>query len=195
MRLEGLKQTNAPTGWMISNGDLDGRCGPAARRYMQFADDSAGHGPLRRDMLAKVVVEQQRIEIAVHTLASGLILAQEAERQRIAAELHDGINQDVAIIAIDLGLLAQHLPGSSADLKQEILRIQERTIALSNDVRNLSHHLHPAIVEHLGLFAAVRVYCREFERREGMRVELARQQTSPSVQLWPGAGDATDSSH
>lgn len=131
------------------------------------------------DMLARVAVEQQRIEGAVHTLASGLILAQEAERKRIAAELHDGINQDVAIIAIDLGVLAQHLPDSSRDVRQEILRIQERTIALSNEVRNLSHNLHPAVVEHLGVCAALRVYCREFERREGIRVDFRTRNAGP----------------
>jgi len=92
--------------------------------------------------------------------------------KRIAAELHDGINQDVAIIAIDLGLLLQHLPDSAAAVRQEILRIQERTIALSNEVRNLSHNLHPAVIEHLGLCAALRVYCREFERRERIQVEF-----------------------
>ncbi len=138
----------------------------------QVFSGSDGNNTRRRNMLARVAVEERRIETAVHTLASGLILAQEAERKRIAAELHDGINQDVAIIAIDLGLLAQHLPESAGDVKGEILRIQERTIALSNDIRNLSHELHPAVVEHLGLCAAIRVYCREFQRREGIEVEF-----------------------
>src|SRR5581483_2290685 len=134
------------------------------------AGASGDFGEGRRDMLARVAVEQHRIETAVHTLASGLILAEEAERKRIAAELHDGINQDVAIIAIDLGLLAQRLPDALGDVRQEALRIQERAIALSNEIRNLSHNLHPAVVEHLGLCAAMRVYCREFERREGIKI-------------------------
>jgi signal transduction histidine kinase len=124
-------------------------------------------------MLARIAAERSRIEDSVHNIASGLILAQEAERKRVAAELHDGINQEVAVIAIDLGLLAQRLPQSSQPIREEILRIQERAFAISTEIRNLSHHLHPAVIEHLGLCAALRVYCRDFERRESITVRFS----------------------
>jgi signal transduction histidine kinase len=133
-------------------------------------------------MLARVAVERGRIENSVHSLTSGLILAQEAERKRLAAELHDGINQDVAVVAIDLGLLAQRLPQSREQIREELLRIQERTFAISTEVRNLSHNLHPAIVEHLGLCAALRVYCRDFERRDGIPVRFSTSHASARYQ-------------
>ena len=98
-------------------------------------------------MLARVAVERGRIEESVHGIASALILAQEAERKRVAAELHDGINQDVAIVAIDLGLLAQRLPQSREQIREEIARIQERTFAISTEIRNVSHDLHPAVID------------------------------------------------
>jgi signal transduction histidine kinase len=118
----------------------------------------------------------RRSQSAVHALASSLIVTQEAERKRVAAELHDGIHQDVAIIAIDLGLLAQKLPDGDG-AKEEAVRIQERVLALSDDIRNLSHRLHPAILDHLGLPAALRIYCAEFERRERIGVAYRTRNT------------------
>jgi len=134
------------------------------------------------EMLARAAVERGRIENSVHTLTSGLILVQEAERKRVAAELHDGINQDVAIIAIDLGLLAQRLPDSRDQIRDELLRIQERAFGISAEIRNLAHNLHPAVIEHLGLCAAVRVYCRDFERREGIPVRFSSSNTGARYQ-------------
>jgi signal transduction histidine kinase len=138
-------------------------------------------------MLARVAVERGRIEDSVQTLTSGLILAQERERKRVAAELHDGINQDVAVIAIDLGLLVQRLPESRDQIREELLRIQERAFGISIEIRNLAHNLHPAVIEHLGLCAALRVYCRDFERREGIPVRFSSSNASsryePRIEL------------
>ena len=153
------------------------------QRWPMTDDDATALGrvPAREEternghtqILAMVALERGRIEDSVHGIASALILAQEAERKRLAAELHDGINQDVAIVAIDLGLLAQRLPQSREEIREEIARIQERAFAISADIRNISHDLHPAVIEHLGLCAALRVYCREFEQREGVPVALS----------------------
>jgi signal transduction histidine kinase len=137
--------------------------------------------------LARVAAERLQIEDAVQQLSASLILGQEAERKRLAAELHDSINQDLAVIAIDLGRLAQSLPDSSDSLRRQILTVQQRTVEVSNEVRNLSHSLHPSVLDHLDLAEALRTYCARFQDREGISTAFVLRNAGgkypPKVQL------------
>ncbi len=108
----------------------------------------------------------------IQDLAGRLIAAQEAERTRIARELHDDINQQLAALAIALGGLRHRLPAGAADLSEELARLQQHTVELSGDVRNLSHELHPGMLRHAGLAAALRAHCAEFGGRHGLEISL-----------------------
>ena len=97
--------------------------------------------------------------------------AQEEERRRIARELHDGVNQDLAALSIALSVLEDGLPeGTPADRRHEVARLQARTVELAEAIRHLSHELHPGILQYAGLAAALRSHCREFEREHGLAV-------------------------
>jgi PAS domain S-box-containing protein len=101
------------------------------------------------------------------SLAGHLLDAQEAERQRIARELHDDLNQSLAQLAVELDLLGGRLPAAEAGAARAIAaRVKE----LSAAVHALSHQLHPAKLEQLGLVAAVRGLCREFAAHHGLEV-------------------------
>jgi len=103
------------------------------------------------------LLEAERLKV----LARGLLTGQEDERRRLARELHDGLNQQIALLSTGLGALARQLPDPvNARLKQ----LQQRTIDLSDQVRRMSHQLHPAMLEHVGLGEALRSLCREFEQ-------------------------------
>jgi signal transduction histidine kinase len=91
-----------------------------------------------------------------------LVRVQEDERRRIARELHDGINQQLAALVMGLGRLAQ--TADSAQLR----KLREQADELAQDVRALSHRLHPAILEHLGLVSALRSLCGRFSESEGI---------------------------
>src|SRR5580765_691941 len=120
--------------------------------------------------IARVALERSRAGKALQDLTGKLLEAQEEERRRIGRELHDGLNQQLAMFAVELGLLARQVPPKSPDLVDAILKLRHRAEGLSNDLRMITHQLHPAALEHLGLISALRSLCGEFSRFEGVRV-------------------------
>jgi signal transduction histidine kinase len=120
--------------------------------------------------IARVALERSRAGKALQDLTGKLLEAQEEERRRIGRELHDGLNQQLAMFAVELGLLARQVPPKSPELAEAILNLRHRAEGLSNDLRMITHQLHPAALEHLGLISALRSLCGEFSRFEGIRV-------------------------
>lgn len=109
---------------------------------------------------------------ALRELSGRLIHAQERERARVAQELHDGVNQGLALLAVELDLLGQRPPEGVAALRDRLAELSARTRALASDVHRLSHGLHPAKLERLGLAAAVAGFCRE-AAAGGMAIQFA----------------------
>jgi signal transduction histidine kinase/ABC-type uncharacterized transport system substrate-binding protein len=110
-------------------------------------------------------------EAQIRDLAGRLMTAQEEERRRIARDLHDGANQELAALSMALSALGSRLGGDgTADLVQEVARLQARTAEVAEAIRHLSHALHPGVLQHVGLVAALRGYCRDFEREHGLAV-------------------------
>ena len=115
-----------------------------------------------------------RAEGQVDNLIGRLITAQEAERSRIAADLHDDVNQQLAGLSIALSNVKRRLPdGGDASVQEELTRLQRRTIDVADVIRNLSHELHPGVLQHAGLSAALRGYCAEFGRQHAIEVTLS----------------------
>jgi signal transduction histidine kinase len=104
----------------------------------------------------------------IQTLAGRLITAQEEERRRIARELHDGVNQKLSALSIALTKLGRRPPPRAADLTGELAQLQQRAAGLVEEVRQISHELHPGVLQHVGLVAALRGYCEEFEGERGL---------------------------
>ena len=110
----------------------------------------------------------------IQDLAGRLITAQEAERSRIAGDLHDDVNQQLAGLSIALSNVKRQLQnGGDATIQNELTRLQERTIDLADVIRNLSHELHPGVLQHVGLVAALKGHCAEFDRQNSIEVTLS----------------------
>jgi signal transduction histidine kinase len=116
--------------------------------------------------------------MALGLLTGKLFEAQEEERRRIARELHDGLNQQLAILAVELDMLIWKVPAREKLLRASLVTLRKRAGNLSDDLRNMTHQLHPAVLEHLGLIAALRSYCTEFSRLERIRVRFTAGQIS-----------------
>jgi two-component system sensor histidine kinase UhpB len=108
----------------------------------------------------------------VRELAGKLISAQERERARIARDMHDDFNQQLAAVSISISALKQRLPGADPDTRDMLHALQERTVALTDRVRDFSRDLHPATLEHAGLAAALRTHCSRFGQGHGLRISL-----------------------
>lgn len=94
-----------------------------------------------------------------------LIVAQEDERRRIARELHDHLNQQLALLAIDLQQLSLEAPSAPGALAAALHEEWRRTTEIASDVHAISHRLHPSKLESLGLVATVRAHCRDLSRK------------------------------
>ena len=90
----------------------------------------------------------------IRDLAGRLITAQEAERARIARDLHDDVGQRVASFSIALGTLKRRLGAVDDVVHTDLANLQHETISLSKDLRLLSHELHPSLLKQLGLVEA-----------------------------------------
>ncbi|MBS1241582.1 MAG: nreB 2 [Gemmatimonadetes bacterium] len=126
-------------------------------------------------------------EAALRDLSGRLIQAQERERAWLAKELHDGLSQHLAILAVELDLLGQRPPMVPAELRVRLEALSARTRALSGEVHQLSHGLHPSKLERLGLVAAISGFCRELGEGEAVTVRFTsqgiRRELPPDVAL------------
>ncbi|MBZ5622982.1 MAG: PAS domain S-box protein [Acidobacteriia bacterium] len=119
------------------------------------------------DITERKLAEQER-----QTLSARLATAQEEERWRISRELHDDLTQRLAGLAMDLGSLVAERPVSAALLKEGLRALQRRVVHAAEVTRHIAHQLHPSELDDLGLVAALRSYCEDFARREGLEVEF-----------------------
>lgn len=107
----------------------------------------------------------------IRDLAGRLITAQEAERKRIARDLHDDLSQKLALLSINIGRLQLGaLPGN--DLTGHTRRLSEQIGEVVEDVHRLSHQLHPPRLETWGLAAAVAAVCRDVSAQGRLKVEF-----------------------
>ena len=121
------------------------------------------------------ITDRKRAEEALAAVTRRLIEAQEQERSRIGRELHDDINQRLALLAIEL----EQLRDNPVDVSNSLQQLLEKTNALSHDVQALSHELHSSRLEYLGVVSGMKSLCREFSERQKMEVDFRSDVSSP----------------
>ena len=127
----------------------------------------------RKNAEDRIRASQAALEVShqeIRHLAGRLIEAQEVERARIARDLHDDVSQQLAGVSIAFSGLKQRLGEYhvSEELRQELVELQQQTFKLARNVRQLSHDLHPAVLQHLGLVKGLTWYCGELGRAHGV---------------------------
>jgi PAS domain S-box-containing protein len=118
------------------------------------------------------ITQRKLAEEALAGVGRRLIEAQEQERTRIARELHDDINQRIALLTVQLEEWDQHSPSSEAHVRKHIGSVREQLTDLGNDVQALSHRLHSSKLEYLGLAAAVSGFCRELSEQHTVVIDF-----------------------
>jgi two-component system sensor histidine kinase UhpB len=109
----------------------------------------------------------------IRELTGRLMFAQEEERRHIARELHDDLSQQVAALAISISSTKRHLAREDAGRAlADLDALARKTSDLADAIRQLSHGLHPAALEHGGLAAGLKSFAAEFSRREGVDVAI-----------------------
>ena len=113
------------------------------------------------------IAEKHQREISA--LNERLMKAQEQERIRIAGELHDGVMQEMLAVTMMLGAAKRRIADSS-EAKATIDKAQQKLIQAGTDIRQLSHDLHPPLLQEAGLPKAVQGYCQQFSTAAGIPV-------------------------
>jgi signal transduction histidine kinase len=106
----------------------------------------------------------------ISSLFGRLIASQETERTRIARDLHDEIGQRVAGISIAMSGV-KRLIETNTRAAAALVAIQTDTLILADQVRHVSHELHPTLLRHAGLVEALRALCAQFQRVHGIAVD------------------------
>jgi signal transduction histidine kinase len=127
------------------------------------------------------VTERKLAEEALHSISGRLIEAQEQERSRIARELHDDFSQRMALVAIELDLLKKDIPGLSGDALQRMDNLSKHTHEIGHDIQALSHELHSAALDHLGIVSATRGFCAAFGGKQNLTVDFRSQDFPDAV--------------
>jgi PAS domain S-box-containing protein len=118
------------------------------------------------------ITERKLAEEAMASFSRRLIEAHEQERTWIARELHDDINQQIALLAVELDQWHLLLPESAIDQHAHIRHANERLVDIAKEIQALSHRLHSSKLEYLGLVVAANSFCREFSGQYKVQVEF-----------------------
>jgi signal transduction histidine kinase len=110
-----------------------------------------------------------------------LIEAQERERARIARELHDDTIQRLALLAIGIKQIGNDLSQASDEILRRLDGLWKITSEISTDLQALSHELHSAKLQYLGLVPAMRSFCEEFESKQDVTVQFESHDVTRSV--------------
>jgi PAS domain S-box-containing protein len=108
------------------------------------------------------VEDQRQAERARREMAERLIGAQEAERTRIARELHDDISQSLVVLGIQMLRAGQPVSGEPGRTHPGAPELYQKLKKVAQQVTSLSHELHSSSLEYLGLTKAIQGYCQEF---------------------------------
>jgi PAS domain S-box-containing protein len=119
------------------------------------------------------ITERKQAEEALAGLSHKLIEAQEKERARIARELHDDINQRIALLAVELEQLQQSNSGLDGEVRRRMIVLGQHITEIGIEVQSISHRLHSSKLELLGVVAACRSFCREVAERNKVTVDFA----------------------
>lgn len=118
------------------------------------------------------ITDLKRAEETASAMTRKLIDAQERERARIARELHDDIGQRLALLAIELDRLRLWPEKIPPELLSDLSELLKQTTSLTTDVQTMSHNLHSARLELLGLAGAIKSTCLDFGRQHGMEIDF-----------------------
>jgi signal transduction histidine kinase len=131
-------------------------------------------------------LEAERLEDArrMAELSRRVVIVQEDERRKLAAELHDRTSPNLSAVALNLGMMGADLPPTAADSLQSRLAdnraLLEETVAA---IRDVCADLRPATLDYVGLFRALQEYAQQFSRRTGIAVQVSG--ASPGGRLPP----------
>jgi PAS domain S-box-containing protein len=161
-----MMHRNGGVRWLLARGSVD--------------RDSDGQ-PVRMVGSDVDITYRKQAEDRLRSVTAQLVTAEEDERRRLSRELHDELNQKLALLLVDVESMAQTLPLPEEGLRKQLDEVKTRVGELSNEVHRLAYQLHPAVLDDLGLAAALRSYARELTARNDFAFVLRERNLPPEL--------------
>jgi len=121
---------------------------------------------------ARLMEDLARREEQVRRLAEHMLHVEEIERRRISRELHDEAGQSLLCIRLQIELIEQSLPEHEGEWRAKLCEARDLTERTILEMRRLIADLSPAVLEQLGLGAALRQLVNRFQRLHPCRIRL-----------------------
>jgi signal transduction histidine kinase len=155
----------------LTSGDMEARV-PASI----LADrDMARVGTTLNTLLDRLTEDRAR----ERRLAAQVISAQDEERARVARELHDSTAQILTAVMLQLGAAARE--STSPPLDARIATLRELAAEALEEVRSLSHTMHPRVLDDLGLAAALEWLARQARAQNPLDVQVIAAEFDPPI--------------
>jgi len=116
--------------------------------------------------------QKQRNDLKINELSQRIISLQEEERRHISRELHDGIVQMLVSIKYSIEATGIYLSQLNQEKPKSQLAAEKNLSIAIQEIRRISHHLHPRILDELGLSAALDALSSEFSELSGIKVDV-----------------------
>ncbi len=121
---------------------------------------------LRREGDRRAVVEKELSMVLRRT-----VLEQEAERRRIARELHDSLGQYLTVMQIDLDSIVRH-SDASGEIQKRVVKLKQLTASVGHEVNRLAWEIRPTALDDLGLQTAVQQFLEEWSETSELKFDL-----------------------
>lgn len=122
-------------------------------------------------VIIRDITERREAEDALASIGRRLIEAHEEERTWIGRELHDDINQRLALVAVEMDRWKQQI-AADAEVHDQVQHTKQNITEIARDVQGLSHRLHSSKLEYLGLVAAAKSFCKELSEQHNVKIEF-----------------------
>ena len=115
---------------------------------------------------------RKQTEKALSSVSYRVIEAEEQERHRIAADLHEDIGQRLTLLALGLERLKTDTADPSIDVPSRMDAVWKQTLEILTDVKALAHELYSPRLEYLGIAAVMSSFCKEFGERKRVEIDF-----------------------
>jgi signal transduction histidine kinase len=125
----------------------------------------------RTAALREEIAQREKAQNDLRLLASQLSAAEDAERRKLAYDIHDGLSQVLSLMKMNLDAAMLEAPDGTR-LQTRLADCAKSTDELIRQARTMTFDLHPAMLDDLGLVATLQRYAREFEKQAGAEVTV-----------------------
>lgn len=138
----------------------------------QMAESRAREAQDEKEQLLEELHKHQAVEEELRRFARRLLTARDEEQRRIASELHENTAQLLAALSLYFGVLHEEKASLNPRVAKIVARSRSVSDSLLNEIRKLSHLLHPPTLDDLGLPTALKDYTEDFNHSHGTRIQL-----------------------